>query len=413
MIEKPISRLIQTLEARSFSLIGSPGACGLGVDALQTYGSAIRAAAGDFLVTLGGVSPLGRDPFYRTVADFIDTSSPKPMYVVPGAGDGEAFSSYFGHRDKAVITEDFFLILLDNSGGTFSDASLSFLRDTLAIAEMPNIIVAFHYPPPNRFSGNSMGQAEWARFGEAAGVWRKRITLLVAGNSDMYFEDEVDGLRLICSGGGAVHTGIPDRSAETVMRLVEFRLDDSGTIAHESKQVRSINKMQRPEEIAGFLDAAFTAECQAHACHLLNAEEAERRGMANLAKLFRATAESRFRHAKSLRRALHGAGTTADLIETVISPAGPEESSLRLERADAAQANNDAIAQRVFQDLAASEIVNSSLLERANDILAGAHDIDPNEYQVCSSCGVVFAGFRPPDHCSECGAPMELIREIH
>ncbi len=411
MIEKPISRLIQTLEAHSFCLMGSPGQHGLGVSALHAYANGINNSDTDFAVTLGGVSPLGRDPYYRTMAEFIDKVTNKPMYVVPGAGDSQAFTSYFGHRDKAVITEEFLLILLDNSSRSFSEETLHFLRDTLAIAECPHIIVAFHYPPPNRFQGDCMSPEDWAKFEETTGVWRKRISMLVAGWSEIYFEDEVDGLRLVACGGGSPLADT-SRALEAGRQLVEFRVDEAGNLVHTRVPVRGLARADRAQEVREHLHNAFHTECLAHVAHLMDAEDAEYRGQPQLARLFRATAESRLRQAKNLRRVLEGTPTAEQSVNNALETLIRENGQIRLDRTEAAVKHNDFMAEEVFHDVAAAGIVNTGLLEKAGAELKKAADIEATEYQVCLSCGVVFAGFSPPEHCSECGAPMEWIIDV-
>ncbi len=412
MIEKPISRLVQSLETKSFTVIGSPGIDGLGIEAVQTYAHAVAAAEGDFVVTLGGVAPLGRDSFYRTMAGFLDRWSDKPMHVVPGAGDGPAFETRFGHRNRAVITETFTLIMLDNSGRAFTDESLLFLRDTLAISESHNVAVAFHYPPPNRITGNSLSEEEWARFEAAAGVWRKRISLLIAGHSRTYFEDEIEGLTLIATGGGGAILRDMDRTVRPAHHVVEFVLDANGLLAWSPRELSFPAETERDAGMAESLRESFNAECQIHARHLLDAEEAARRGSPNLARLFRAEAESRLRQARNLRRILAGIESPSAMIEKALAESGSDMREWRQEWLTAAERLNDYQAVHVLHGMAASDIVNTGLFEKALRDLARSGDAEPANYHVCSLCGVVFTGFSAPDYCSECGTPVELIHEV-
>ena len=164
MIIKPAASIIQELDAASFTVIGSPGSDGQGVSALQTFGRALSGARGDFIVVLGDVSPLGRDPYYRTAVDFIERHTEKPVYVMPGNHDGPDYGEYFGCDNRAIVSEAFSLVMLDNSTRRFTDEALLFLRDALALAESPNVVVAFHVPPPNRISGDCLSTAAWNRY---------------------------------------------------------------------------------------------------------------------------------------------------------------------------------------------------------------------------------------------------------
>lgn len=411
MIVKPVSRLIQELDAKSFTVLASPGSDGQGVESLQVFAQGLAGAEGEFIVVLGDVSPLGRDPYYKNVASFIDSVAEKPVYVMPGNHDGPDFDEYFGYRNTAVLAEDFTLIMLDNSARSFSDDTLAFLRDTLAIVDSPNITVAFHYPPPNRISGDSMSVQEWHRFEEAVGVWRKRIALLLCGHARTYFEDDIDGLRLIVTGGGGSHIHEIERVAAPPHHALEFSIDAEGGTAVRMRSLESSGDFRREPELAEALDRAFAAECRAHVGHCIEAEDAAGLGLSNLAHFHRAAAESRLQLARSMRRVMKPGETPAVALSGHIEALGLDDEEERQEIVAAAEMARDFLAAQTLRATMRTGEMLAGMYGRVLENLTGGTDISETRYYVCRSCGRIFQRNDSPNYCSQCGAPMVCIRE--
>ncbi len=415
MIVKSVSRLIQELGVQSFTVVGGPGAEGFGAGAMQVLASALSGAEGDFAVVLGDVSPRADAEFCRYAANFIDRVALKPVHVVPGNRDGGDFEEYFGRRDKAILAEDFALIMLDDSERRFSDETLRFLRDTLAIVTAPNIVVAFHYPPPNRIGGDSLPVQEWSRFEDAAGVWRKKISVLVCGFGGGYFEDEMDGLRLIVTGGGGTRPRELDRAVRQRPHAVEFSVERDGGLSVRRRSLVpglvTATGENRNAAVRGSLERAYDMECRAHAENLMGAVDAERRGLANLAALFRAAADSRLRHAWNLRRMLEGAGDLGRAATESLAAAGRVVSEAADRLREGIDTAPDPLAFHVLRQVSAAEAGQAALMERAPAEAAAGRDIRPARYFVCSSCGFPQADDAVPADCPSCGAPGEMLRE--
>lgn len=402
---------MQELDATSFTVIGGPCSDGLGTEALQLFNEGLMGAQGDFIVVLGGVSPLGRDPFYKTVAGFIDRTSTKPVHVVPGVADGPDFTGYFGPDDRAVLAEDFTLIMLNNAKRSFSDETLTFLRDTLAIAESPNIIVCFQVPPPNRITGDSLSREEWGRFEDAVGVWRKRISLLVCGHVSSYFEDEIDGLRLLVT-GGASRVRELERVAAPPRHALEFAVADDGGIRTRVRGLEPVAGSRREPEVRSGLERVFADECRAQVCLRLNAEDAVRRGLPNLGRLYRAAAESSLQHARILRRVLMGRGDIWTGLSDCPGSERGETDDENCDRIAAADMAQDILAAEALRGVIRAEGVYKGLFAGAVANCEDGRDMDAEGFFVCHSCGYIFTGGESPDHCSQCGAPSERIHEI-
>jgi rubrerythrin len=373
MIIKPRSRIIQDLDAKSFTVLGSPASDGLGAGALQTFHAGLSGAEGDFIVVLGDVSPLGRDPYYSEVADFIDASTQKPVYVMRGNHDGPDYPEYFGMENRAVVTEEYLLIMLDNSSRRFTDGTLAFLSETMALIESMNVLIAFHVPPPNRFTGHSMSRKEWQRFEDAVGVWRSRISLLLCSHAHHGFEDDIDGLRLVVTGGAGARMHQGERLAAQTHHALEITPGDKG------KPKIAMRRLSLPENAAVESDAddalkrEYAERCRARVELAFRAEEAEARGEQNLARLYRAGAESSLLQARSLYGLAAGGGVPA---------------ALTMDRVEEAK---ESFVQ---------------LLGRAAD-----GDADAPKYFVCRSCGFVSSGSEGATYCSACGAPGSFIEE--
>lgn len=399
MIIKPVSRLVQELDAKSFTVIGNPCSDGLGVESFQWFHAGLTGAEGDFIVVAGDISPIGRDPYYRTVADFVDRSSPKPVHVIRGNHDGPDYDEYFGPSDRAILSDEFALIMLDNSSRSFSSASLSFLRETMAMAPTGTVVVAFHIPPPNRISGNSLPADEWQRFEEAVGVWRKRIKLLVCGHGHSYYEDEIDGLRLVVTGGG----GSSIREMERVVRPPHHALEVTALAGRVSVKMRPLSRhgaaAVAADAVHGLLHEVYAILCRHHVSHCLDAEKALEDGMAGRAHLYRAAAESSYMQARSLYRLLGREG----LLDGIGADytVGIEDDGLQ-----------EVVPVHALEIIGRAEQEYAKILNRATDGAEPEDDVSTGVYYICGNCGMLFAGVESPNYCGACGAPGSRFREV-
>ncbi|MDR1745374.1 MAG: metallophosphoesterase, partial [Planctomycetota bacterium] len=306
MIVRPVSRLVQELDAKSFTVIGCACHGGLGAEAMHFLRSGLSGAEGDFIAVVGDIVPLGRDPFYHTMAQFIDAYAPKPVHVLKCNHDGPDFDECFGHPNRAVIAEECVLIMLDNSERRFSDETLAFLCETMAVVDSHNVIVAFHIPPPNRISGNTMDVEEWQRFEEAVGVWRSRISLLLCGHEHCYYEDDIDGLRLVASGGTAGPGDWVERVAPGGQHALEISFGGDGRPIVRTRALDAAMDAEHCGEVRSMLVRAFDLQCRDHVSMRLWSEEARGRGEEGMARLYRAASESALIQVRILHRLLTG-----------------------------------------------------------------------------------------------------------
>ncbi len=408
MIIKPVSRLVQELDARSITVLGVTCHGGIGLEGLHHLRSGLTGAEGDIIAVAGDVSPLGRDPYYHAMAGFIDAySADRPVHVLRGNHDGPDFEECFGWADRAIFSEAFALIMLDNSGRRFSGETLDFLRETMAIVDSPNVIVAFHVPPPNRISGNTMSRAEWQRFEDALGVWRKRVTLLLCGHEHCYYEDDVNGLHLIVAGGGARMSPV-ERAVLLEPYALEISFDDSGnTVVHTRTFGPALPDAHSPDVHAELL-RAYDAECRTLVALRLYADDARAAGMDGLAHGCRAACEAGLSRARMIRRLLAGGEFSGEAAAALLREWTAAENA-PADEFPAGDAGN-LLARRILASVAATRRNTALLL----DAFLADHDSPAQAagYHVCTSCSMLFAGGEAPNYCSSCGAPYQAIREV-
>lgn len=402
MIEKPVSRLVQEFDAKSFTVIGGTCYGGLGAEAMHFFRSGLSGAEGDFIAVVGDVTPIGRDPFYSSMARFIDVYAQKPVHVLKSNNDGPDFGEYFGHANRAVLAEDFVLVMLDNSDRRFSDDTLDFLRETMAIVDSHNVIVAFHVPPPNRISGNTMEAGEWLRFEEAVGVWRSRISLLLSGHNHCYYEDDIDGLRLVVSGGATTANRV-ERITPLGHHALEVSLDgENRPLVRRRVLDAMLDADGHTEDIHAQLIRAYNLQSRDHVSMRLHAEDAWAAGQTRLALFYRAAGESALNQARILHHLLTG------------RKSGLEELSFLLEESIVGSIDTD---PGHAENMLARHALRCVDRTQANTLnLLGRLQVDDSRlgdgYFLCTSCAMLYPGREAPNYCSACGAPYYSIREV-
>jgi rubrerythrin len=147
----------------------------------------------------------------------------------------------------------------------------------------------------------------------------------------------------------------------------------------------------------------------AHVRYKLYAEDAEKRGMKNAAKLFRAAADSEWYHAKNFFHIAPGLREPIDGIGESIEAERHEVEELYRDYADYAQRQKLGLPAYAFTDALMAEKVHLRLFQKAYERLKTESDIADESYFTCSSCGYTFSGPEHPEKCPACGAPADKI----
>ena len=156
------------------------------------------------------------------------------------------------------------------------------------------------------------------------------------------------------------------------------------------------------------LREAFAGESQANRRYLAFAQQAEKEGLKQVAKLFRAAAEAETVHAHAHLRALGGIGSTAENLKEAIAGETHEFKSMYPAMIDAAKEEGNKAAERTFTYANAVEKVHASLYQKALGSLENLEDVD---YYVCSVCGYTCEK-EPPEKCPVCGAVKKAFFQV-
>ena len=398
---------------RSFSFIGDPGCDGLGTEIMSIFHLALHKAAGDIALVGGDIVPNGSRHFYEDVVGMAGGAAEKPVYMLCGNHDTDDYANYFGEKNYYICSESLLLIVLDNSKRCFSEDTLHVLERALKENICDTVVIAFHIPPPNRVTANAVSREEWDKVVQVISPYREKVRYLVCGHVHSYFEDTVDGIPLIASGGGGARIEEVQGVETPYNHWVEFFFDSGGILRHERKDV-SLHDMPRTmaADVKKALGEAFANECGAHVVYRLYAQEAVKQGKKGIAKLLYAASDSEFYHARSHYYSMGAVKDTAGSVEQSIEKENFEVTEFYRNCIELAKKSGDSLAEYAFRDAMAAEQVHKKLLETALETLKTRDDIDEQRYYTCTSCGYTMSGNDKPKICPICGAPHDKIKEV-
>ena len=143
---------------------------------------------------------------------------------------------------------------------------------------------------------------------------------------------------------------------------------------------------------------AFAGESQANRRYLAFAQQAEKEGYHQVAKLFRATAEAEAVHALTHLRALKGVRSTAENLREAISGETHEFTTMYPAMIGTAIVEGNKEAERAFKYANEVEKVHAALYKKALSNLDNLTEVD---YYVCTGCGYTCEN-EPPESCQVC-----------
>ncbi|MCC7352974.1 MAG: rubrerythrin family protein [Anaerolineae bacterium] len=159
------------------------------------------------------------------------------------------------------------------------------------------------------------------------------------------------------------------------------------------------------------MQAAFAGESQAHLRYSVFADKAEREGLPNTARLFRAASLSEQIHASNHLRALGGVGSSAQNLETAQGGEDFEIAEMYPAYVEVAKNQEEAAARRSMEHALAAEKVHSQLYGRSREAVAAGKDVELETVYVCEHCGFTMEG-EAPDRCPVCGASHTRFRKF-
>lgn len=407
-VQKIEEQILHLPQVHSVGVIGDPGCEGLGTYNMKVYAGTLEESAKDDITLIAGdLVPAGTDFYYETIAELTEAIAGNDVYVLRGNHDTGAYEKYFGRKNYAMIMENFSIIVIDNAMRVFEDEGLRLVREVLAMEEVNQAIIAFHIPIPNHYIRNSVSEEEFARLQDAYGSHKEKVSYLVCGHVHSRFVDEVDGIPLICTGGGGAM--IEDVSEEIRACDVEhhmvhfyeeqgrltFRIANLSENCYQRERADSILRDRLKETVAG--------ELMAHLKYLMFADRAKRRGMDKIANLFEALAASEYYHARNFYSVIERPGAFTNSVETFLPGEEFEYQRIYAMMADYAEKNEAPLAQQAYSGAAAAEKVHAGLLKEA----ANLEGFSKDTIYVCPICGYVMAGETIPERCPVCGGPKK------
>jgi len=157
------------------------------------------------------------------------------------------------------------------------------------------------------------------------------------------------------------------------------------------------------------LEAAFAGESQAHMKYLIFADQAEKDGFPNIARLFRATAYAEQVHATSHFKVLKKLSDTSVNLQTGIDGETFEVEEMYPAYHAVAELQEESGAERSTRWAMEAEKEHAILYTGAKDAVDNAGDIKGEQVYVCSVCGWTGVG-EPPHNCPICNANKERFK---
>lgn len=158
------------------------------------------------------------------------------------------------------------------------------------------------------------------------------------------------------------------------------------------------------------LKEAFAGESQAYQKYRAFAKKAERDGFANIAKLFKTTAEAELVHAEGHLKALEIIASTAENLQSAIDGETFEYTEMYPPMSD--QANEEGHrAKTMFRFALGAEKVHAEIYAKALEAVKNGTDMNISEFYLCPICGYIELG-SAPEKCPICGALSKVFKTI-
>lgn len=158
------------------------------------------------------------------------------------------------------------------------------------------------------------------------------------------------------------------------------------------------------------LEVAFSGESGAYQKYSAFAKKAEKDGFANIAKLFRTTAEAEKIHAEGHLKAMDKIGSTLENLEAAIGGETYEYEEMYPPMYEQAVEESHK-AKKMFGYALEAEKVHAQLYKKAFQAVKEGKDIDEVGIYLCPICGYIELG-EPKENCPVCGVKPSAFVQI-
>lgn len=155
------------------------------------------------------------------------------------------------------------------------------------------------------------------------------------------------------------------------------------------------------------LNVALAGESEAFQKYTSFAEMAEKEGFANVARLFRTTAQAERVHAAGHLKALEKVNSTLENLKDAIGGETYEHEEMYPPMLEQAEKEGHK-AKRMFGYAVKAEEVHAKLYSLALEAVQKGEDLQVTEFYLCPICGHIELG-TPPDNCPICGASAKAF----
>jgi rubrerythrin len=159
------------------------------------------------------------------------------------------------------------------------------------------------------------------------------------------------------------------------------------------------------------LQAAFAGESQASRKYLYFAEKAEKEGLPQVARLFRAASDAETVHARNHLNAMNGIGATAANLKAAMAGENYEFTKMYPEFIDKAKAEKNLKAGVSFDWANQVEQIHYGLYEKTLKAVESGKKQEPRPVFVCQNCGNTVEG-EAPEKCPICAKPKSWFKQI-
>lgn len=159
------------------------------------------------------------------------------------------------------------------------------------------------------------------------------------------------------------------------------------------------------------LKAAFAGESQAHMRYLIFADQAEKEGKRNLARLFRAIAYAEQVHATNHYRELGLIGDSPSNLQQCIDGETFEVEEMYPAYNKVAEMQGESGAVRSTHYALEAEKIHAGMYKEAKEKADAGKDVEIGKVYICPVCGYTVE-VEAPDVCPVCGARHETFKEF-
>lgn len=160
-----------------------------------------------------------------------------------------------------------------------------------------------------------------------------------------------------------------------------------------------------------FLQAAFAGESQAHMKYLIFSEEADKKKLPHLARLFRAIAYAEQVHATNHFRELGKIGDVVPNIQSCIDGESFEVNEMYPAYRAVAEMQGEKGAARSTYYALEAEKIHETMYAKAKTAVADGKDLKLGPMLICPVCGYTVEG-EALDHCPVCGVKREMFKSF-